>query len=99
MVQTRPPTRSRASTTVTEAPIARRSNAAVRPASPPPAISTETPERLGLCGLVGTTLVVTSLELRQLIALGFQHRDEAVWSNEMRRTDDDEGMARTAEQG
>src|SRR6185436_7856469 len=41
-VNTRPPTRSRASTIVTRAPMAARSRAAARPASPAPATSTET---------------------------------------------------------
>src|SRR5688572_7237993 len=44
-VQTRPPTRSRASTTVTAAPRAVRSRAAARPASPAPATRTDAPPR------------------------------------------------------
>src|SRR5262245_38683470 len=44
-VCTRPPTKSRAPTTNTLPPHAARSRAAHRPASPPPATSTETPVR------------------------------------------------------
>src|SRR5262247_965076 len=42
-VQTRPPTRSRASTTTIVAPAAMSSRAAARPAKPAPATSTDTP--------------------------------------------------------
>src|SRR5262245_21899339 len=44
-VSTRPPTRSRASTTVTRAPMAARSRAAASPASPAPATRTDTDDR------------------------------------------------------
>src|SRR5215831_9190908 len=48
MVQTRPPTRVRASTTMTRAPSSWRSSAAVRPARPAPTTSTDVPVSDGI---------------------------------------------------
>src|SRR3954464_10004406 len=64
MVQTRPPTRSRASMTVTAAPIAVRSYAAVSPASPAPATSTDTPDK------AAGALAAESLEEAGVIPIG-----------------------------
>src|SRR5688572_7227827 len=89
IVQTRPPMRSRASVTVTSAPSMERSRAAARPASPAPATSTVAPPN---------GRVTSNSQLIDLVALRFEHRDEAIRPDEMGGADDDEGATVSSEQ-
>src|SRR5262249_2167386 len=86
MVHTRPPTRARASITVTSAPWADKSRAPARPARPAPATRTEDPRR------------VLALHLVDSVGLGLEQLQRPIWSDQMRRADDDERVAGPAEQ-
>src|SRR5690349_11428306 len=86
-VSTRPPTRSRASRTTTSAPIAARSRAAARPASPAPATSTRTP-----------VSIMGALQLLDGITLGLEHLQQAVGADEVGRADHDERARRAGDE-